>query len=54
VKSAHVELLRQTRFRFCYGIAGHGACIHACTIEDDVLIGMGALVLDGAKVQSGS
>lgn len=31
--------------------AGHGACIHACTIEDDVLIGMGALVLDGAKVR---
>eukprot|EP01025_Chloroclados_australasicus_P040522 TRINITY_DN4236_c1_g1_i2.p2 TRINITY_DN4236_c1_g1~~TRINITY_DN4236_c1_g1_i2.p2 ORF type:complete len:280 (+),score=39.46 TRINITY_DN4236_c1_g1_i2:286-1125(+) len=33
---------------------GHGAIIHACTIEDQVLIGMGAKVLDGAVVRSGS
>ena len=32
--------------------AGHGATIHACTIEDDSLVGMGATVLDGAKVTS--
>jgi acetyltransferase-like isoleucine patch superfamily enzyme len=38
----------------CCATAGHGACIHACTIEDDVLIGMGALVLDGAKVRCNS
>eukprot|EP00741_Cyanophora_paradoxa_P003752 tig00000093_g3647.t1 len=30
---------------------GHGAVIHACTIEDEVIIGMGATVLDGAVVQ---
>lgn len=30
---------------------GHGAIIHACTIEDAVLIGMGATVLDGAVVK---
>ncbi len=29
---------------------GHGAIIHACTIEDECLIGMGATVLDGARV----
>src|SRR5690606_33973006 len=30
---------------------GHKAVIHACTIEDEVLIGMGAIVLDGAVVK---
>lgn len=30
---------------------GHQAIIHACRIEDAVLIGMGAIVLDGAVVQ---
>lgn len=30
---------------------GHKAIIHACTIEDAVLIGMGAVVLDGAVVR---
>ena len=27
---------------------GHGVILHACTIEDLVLIGMGSTVLDGA------
>ena len=30
---------------------GHKAIIHACTIEDAVLVGMGAIVLDGAVVK---
>ncbi len=30
--------------------AGHGATIHACTVEDGSLVGMGATVLDGATV----
>lgn len=30
---------------------GHGAILHACTVEDTVLIGMGARVLDGAVVK---
>jgi carbonic anhydrase/acetyltransferase-like protein (isoleucine patch superfamily) len=30
---------------------GHGAIIHACTIEDACLIGMGATVLDGVVVK---
>ncbi len=29
---------------------GHSAIIHACTIGDECLIGMGAAVLDGAEV----
>jgi len=29
---------------------GHAAIVHACTIEDECLIGMGATVLDGAKI----
>ena len=33
---------------------GHGAIIHACTIEDHCLIGMGATVLDGAVIGRGS
>lgn len=31
---------------------GHNAVLHACTIEDLVLVGMGAIVLDGAIVES--
>lgn len=31
---------------------GHRAIIHACTIEDRVLVGMGAIVMDGAVVRS--
>lgn len=30
---------------------GHGTIIHACTIEDLCLIGMGACILDGATVK---
>jgi carbonic anhydrase/acetyltransferase-like protein (isoleucine patch superfamily) len=33
---------------------GHGAMIHACTIEDFCLIGMGAIILDGARIGTGS
>ncbi|MEQ9103783.1 MAG: gamma carbonic anhydrase family protein [Rhodothermales bacterium] len=29
---------------------GHGAIVHGCTIEDDVLIGMGSIILDKAVV----
>ncbi len=32
---------------------GHRAIVHGCTIEDDVLIGMGALVMDHARVGAG-
>jgi len=33
---------------------GHKALIHACTIGDDCLIGMGAIVLSGAVIGDGS
>ncbi len=33
---------------------GHSATLHACTIEDNCLIGMGAVVLDGARIGHGS
>lgn len=33
---------------------GHNAIVHACTIENDVLIGMGAIVLDNAIIKSGT
>ncbi|MEM0939058.1 MAG: gamma carbonic anhydrase family protein [Bacteroidota bacterium] len=33
---------------------GHNAVIHGCTIEDHVLIGIGAIVLDHALIKSGS
>ncbi len=33
---------------------GHRAVLHGCTVEDDVLVGMGAVVLNGARVGAGS
>jgi len=33
---------------------GHRAVLHGCTIDDDVLIGMGATVLNGARIGTGS
>jgi carbonic anhydrase/acetyltransferase-like protein (isoleucine patch superfamily) len=33
---------------------GHRAIVHGATVEDDVLIGMGAIVLNGARIGSGS
>jgi len=30
---------------------GHGAIVHGCTIGNNVLIGMGAIILDGAIVE---
>ena len=29
---------------------GHGAVLHGCTIEDNVLVGMGAIIMDGALI----
>ncbi|KAJ3698112.1 hypothetical protein LUZ61_001817 [Rhynchospora tenuis] len=30
---------------------GHGAVLHACTVEDEAFVGMGAILLDGAVVE---
>lgn len=37
-----------------YVTVGHQALLHACTIEDYCLIGMGAIILDDAVVGKGS
>lgn len=33
---------------------GHRAILHGCVVEDDCLIGMGAILLNGARVGRGS
>lgn len=33
---------------------GHGAVLHGCTIEDDVLVGMASTVMNGAVIGTGS
>jgi carbonic anhydrase/acetyltransferase-like protein (isoleucine patch superfamily) len=33
---------------------GHGAVLHGCRVDDDVLIGMGAIVMNDASVGRGS
>lgn len=29
---------------------GHGAIVHGCTVGDNVLVGMGAIILNGVKI----
>lgn len=33
---------------------GHNAIVHGCTVNDNVLIGMGAIVMDGCVIESNS
>jgi carbonic anhydrase/acetyltransferase-like protein (isoleucine patch superfamily) len=33
---------------------GHRAILHGCTIEDECLVGMGSIVLNGARIGTGS
>jgi carbonic anhydrase/acetyltransferase-like protein (isoleucine patch superfamily) len=33
-----------------YVTVGHSAIVHACTVEDEVLVGMGSVILDGAVI----
>ncbi|HVM47076.1 MAG TPA: gamma carbonic anhydrase family protein [Candidatus Acidoferrum sp.] len=33
-----------------YVTVGHTAVVHACTVEDEVLVGMGSVILDGVVV----
>ena len=30
---------------------GHGALVHGCTVGNNVLIGMGSIILDGAEIE---
>ncbi|WP_069649392.1 gamma carbonic anhydrase family protein [Caloranaerobacter ferrireducens] len=34
-----------------YVTIGHKAIVHACKVGDNVLIGMGAIILDGAEIE---
>jgi carbonic anhydrase/acetyltransferase-like protein (isoleucine patch superfamily) len=51
--TVHVDPDRPTIIGDRVGI-GHRAIIHGCEIEDDTLIGMGAIVLSHAVIGSGS
>lgn len=33
---------------------GHNAIVHGCTIHDNVLVGMGAIIMDGCIIESNS
>jgi carbonic anhydrase/acetyltransferase-like protein (isoleucine patch superfamily) len=33
---------------------GHNAIVHGCTLHDNVLVGMGSIIMDGAEVGSNS
>src|SRR5512133_1501854 len=45
----HIDTSNETRLGELVTV-GHGAIVHACIIDDEVLIGMGAIVLDGAEI----
>ncbi len=48
-----MRLARRSRRAAVGGLAGtigHNATLHGCAVEDLVLIGMGAIVLNGARV----
>lgn len=49
----HVDVDRPCDIGARVGV-GHRAIIHGCQIEDDCLVGMGAIVLSGAVIGSGS
>lgn len=34
-----------------YVTVGHKAIVHACTVGNNVLVGMGAIILDGAEIE---
>ncbi|HAG05834.1 MAG TPA: gamma carbonic anhydrase family protein, partial [Cryomorphaceae bacterium] len=33
---------------------GHNAIVHGCTLHDNVLVGMGSIIMDGCVVESNS
>ena len=37
-----------------YVTVGHSVTLHGCTIEDRCLIGMGSIILNGARIGAGS
>ena len=49
----HVDAGRPTRIGARVGV-GHRAILHACSVEDDCLIGMGSIVLNDVHIGTGS
>ncbi len=49
----HIDHNRGCHLGECVTV-GHSVTLHACTVEDNCLIGMGATVLDGAVIGHGS
>ncbi len=49
----HIDRGRGCHLGECVTV-GHSVTLHACTVEDNCLIGMGATVLDGAVIVHGS
>lgn len=37
-----------------YVTVGHQVLLHSCTIEDEVLVGMGSIIMNGARVGKGT
>lgn len=51
----HYNPLRSDEFPLVIGsnvTVGHNCCLHACTIKDNVLVGMGSTILDNALIES--
>ncbi len=49
----HIDKGQPARIGTRVGV-GHRCLLHGCVIEDECLVGMGAIVLSGAVVESGS
>lgn len=49
----HVDVGKPTRIGARVGV-GHRAILHACTVEDDCLIGMGTILLNDVQIGTGS
>ncbi|HYK82005.1 MAG TPA: gamma carbonic anhydrase family protein [Gemmatimonadales bacterium] len=49
----HVDAGKPARIGARVGV-GHRAILHACTVEDDCLIGMGSVLLNDAHIGTGS
>ena len=49
----HVDTGHPARIGARVGV-GHRAILHGCTVEDDCLIGMGSVLLNGAHIGTGS
>lgn len=49
----HVETNRDCKIGD-YVTVGHQVCLHACTVKNQALIGIGSIVLDGAVIGEGT